>query len=163
MWGGVLGASCRYWGMISAPKLMICKGFHTASNSVQNGIQLRTILVSRYIVHLDIDIGWIILIWNVMSRPLPIIIICCKKNYSFTLVCQQYLYLLFMYWQIRKIIIYNICDPIYRNLIISLLLCWWYTLVLLVSRKYFNSITYILERQSGSWSFDSLLLLVIQL
>ena len=59
---------------------MICKGFHTASNSVQNGILLRTILVSRYIVHLDIDIGWIILIWNVMSRPLPIIIICCKKK-----------------------------------------------------------------------------------
>ena len=54
---------------------MICKGFHTASNSVQN-IHSST----RYIVQLDIDIGWIILIWNVMSRPLPIIIICCKKK-----------------------------------------------------------------------------------
>ena len=60
---------------------MICKGFHTASNSVQN-VHSSTIyvLVSRYIVHLDIDIGLIILIWNVMSRPLPIIIICCKKK-----------------------------------------------------------------------------------
>ena len=57
---------------------MICKGFHTASNSVQN-IHSST----RYIVHivqLDIDIGWIILIWNVMSRLLPIMIICCKKD-----------------------------------------------------------------------------------